>query len=527
MGDGGFRPGGGFFGGEIADAPPDPVDADRDLRPPRIDDGLILPGGIQTVRVIDVKAYGAVGDGRADDTRAIQRALDGAPDGYVVYFPPGTYRLSPEGADDARIHAYSALRITRRSCLTLLGDGDCSILRLDRPLNASGDFRILDCTSCDRLVISTLAFDFQTAARGGLHFEGCSRVSILRNTVLDSGFSWNDRWVFPLDRYAFIFAGHEMQTDLVLLDNQIDGRQICLRNVARVRVVGNTIRNAWMSAIDFGSREIGGTVRELDILDNVILDPFLDAIRGVDSAMNDGIVSDAPLNNSHMQVIRILRNRIIKQVRTVAFEGHLLTGADDAELGTGPWGCGIVIANNGSTYPDGPTFEDVGGRYEDITISSNYLEILDGDRDHLIDCPSRGAGICVSLTGVSWEVDTENPHADIGARPPGVTRLQITDNTITGFGNSYGIYAVAPHEFLIQRNIIRDCNYGSCVAFGHTGIHGHLVVAASQRAYDYGGVSVTRPTSRLGSWSRDDLEDRVALQLDFPTPITLVGDLAF
>ena len=36
----------------------------------------------------------AVGDGQADDTAAIQKAFSGVRDGAVLYFPPGTYRLT-------------------------------------------------------------------------------------------------------------------------------------------------------------------------------------------------------------------------------------------------------------------------------------------------------------------------------------------------------------------------------------------------------------------------------------------------
>ena len=41
-----------------------------------------------------VKSLGAVGDGRADDTPAIQKALDGVQNGSVIYLPPGTYRVT-------------------------------------------------------------------------------------------------------------------------------------------------------------------------------------------------------------------------------------------------------------------------------------------------------------------------------------------------------------------------------------------------------------------------------------------------
>jgi pectate lyase-like protein len=48
----------------------------------------------------NVKGFGARGDGRADDTRAIQRAIDslkgsaGRPQGGTVYFPRGSYRVA-------------------------------------------------------------------------------------------------------------------------------------------------------------------------------------------------------------------------------------------------------------------------------------------------------------------------------------------------------------------------------------------------------------------------------------------------
>ena len=55
-----------------------------------------VPGGIPVYpEFANVKtAYGAKGDGRADDTAAIQKAMDDCPEGRAVLIPAGAYRLT-------------------------------------------------------------------------------------------------------------------------------------------------------------------------------------------------------------------------------------------------------------------------------------------------------------------------------------------------------------------------------------------------------------------------------------------------
>lgn len=47
--------------------------------------------------VINVKSFGAAGDGFADDSKALQDAINTARDGDRIYFPSGTYRLVADG----------------------------------------------------------------------------------------------------------------------------------------------------------------------------------------------------------------------------------------------------------------------------------------------------------------------------------------------------------------------------------------------------------------------------------------------
>src|SRR5512134_972106 len=46
------------------------------------------------IEVINVKDYGAIGDGNADDTAAIRQALAAANFLKAVYFPAGTYSVT-------------------------------------------------------------------------------------------------------------------------------------------------------------------------------------------------------------------------------------------------------------------------------------------------------------------------------------------------------------------------------------------------------------------------------------------------
>ena len=57
--------------------------------------------------VIDVRTYGAIPNDSVDDSLAIQKAIDAAPDNSTIYFPRGTY-LAVE-CDDQSSNWFNAI----------------------------------------------------------------------------------------------------------------------------------------------------------------------------------------------------------------------------------------------------------------------------------------------------------------------------------------------------------------------------------------------------------------------------------
>jgi hypothetical protein len=180
--------------------------------------------GPTTAGALNVRTFGAKGDGISNDRPALQAAVDAAPQGATLYFPAGTYRLD------------APVRVSKGH-LTLTGDGSASILH-------HGNVGALDLGAANRtegLVVTRLKFlglpgkygaDGNSAralvlngTRGAVirdcDFEGPG-VAVINNTGVTFGTQILDCRVKGWGEFGFICNGGERITNCSLVQDDPD-----------------------------------------------------------------------------------------------------------------------------------------------------------------------------------------------------------------------------------------------------------------------------------------------------------------
>ena len=241
----------------------------------------------------DVRAYGARGDGKTDDTAAIQRVLDERSAG-VVYLPPGGYVVT------------RTLRV--RSAVSIVGDGPRGSYLLPRMTDGSPTLEIGFPDGTERLRGMRLA-DFTIRGRGTaataagglrLHAVYDGLVENVRIETLGWGLECDRAIAMQFDKLTVTGMSSEggLSGEGVYLYNQSNG---CLFNNLRsgdhagaalrlgdgqdLTLVAPVIESTRASAIVVGARQDGTFVECRGV---TILNPYFEKNRPHDMAFLRG-----------------------------------------------------------------------------------------------------------------------------------------------------------------------------------------------------------------------------------------------
>lgn len=130
---------------------------------------------------VSVKDFGAVGDGTTDDTAAIQLAFTQTPAGGAVFFPAGTYLVSPTS-----VSAY-ILSITNKSTFSICGQGVSSVIKVK---NGAGNYK------------GIIGLANTTVELTGFHADSLSFDHNRQNNVLASAADYEGKLRSTISNYS-------------------------------------------------------------------------------------------------------------------------------------------------------------------------------------------------------------------------------------------------------------------------------------------------------------------------------------
>lgn len=272
-------------------------------------------------KILNVRELGAKGDGAADDTAAIQKAIDAAPGGSTIYFPAGIYNVSN-------------FVVKKRSGLTFTGEERNSLIR-----RKPGAARIATFEGSSAIAITKLAFDANGIdAYGGVVFYAAKGVLIENNSFVDSAPKHNRAG----DHYSFVFGkGAEPSRDIKILNNVIEFLQLEVDHSKNVVIEGNTVKRP-IGTSGIGIFTVGNDAVAEDYLikKNTVIDP--------PKAGFHAVLDPPASRNCVFRRVAIIDNKIIRTKTT---------------------GYGIQIGTLDSSKAT------TGNVFEDVTIKENLVRI--------------------------------------------------------------------------------------------------------------------------------------------------------
>lgn len=139
---------------------------------------------------INVKDYGAKGDGLSNDIQAFNTALEAIPaSGGTLRIPAGTYMLTPDPNHDSRPYSkiYHHLLLEGRSNIHIVGDGDSSVLQFTSADHFGIRFLNMTDSSIRNVKLGLVNKPFMRHNRALLDISGSHQVVADHVTVAQSG----------------------------------------------------------------------------------------------------------------------------------------------------------------------------------------------------------------------------------------------------------------------------------------------------------------------------------------------------
>jgi Pectate lyase superfamily protein len=340
-------------------------------------------------KIVNVREFGARGNGVADDTAAVQSAINAAKAGETIYFPSGIYNVSN-------------FVVKNRSGLSFVGEGQKSVIK-----QKAGAARIATVEASRDIVISNLAFDANgIVSYGGMVFYAVTGVRIENNTFIDSA----PKPIGRTDRYSFVFArGSVPSRDIKILNNVIEDLQLEVDHSQRVVIERNSVKRAVATAgIGIFTIGDGAIAEDYQITNNIVIDP-------VGAGFSVGI---DPPTDSHCVFRRI-------------------TIADNQVIRTKTAGYGVRLGTPNNSI------KTTGNVFEDIVIKNNRLrsEASAPQPSQMIFANTTAkAGIVFERLIVTGNtIENERPNNNYAIDLRRVRNSIVTDNSVKGVASGISL----------------------------------------------------------------------------------------
>lgn len=311
--------------------------------------------------IINVKTYGAKGDGRTDDTASIKKALaEGAAKQATVYFPKGTYLVNPKDP------------LTVSSNTKVLGDGASSIIKA-----STRDFGWeLMRVSGSNIEINNISLDGNKLVNRVLVVSGGStNVKISKAIVANASHSTKS----SSDYYTGVLSGILVYGNTSNI--QIDGSEV--KNIVALNPTGGSLiaRGIYVTTT-WGKSEAAAA--NVSITNNYIHhigpaddgdgiyyeDPNMDSGNGVDT---NSVISNNRFDNNAKRAIKIYAQGITvtgNQITNSYLQNNYYkSGSDKGKLAPDMYSAISVYGSNNTVKQN--TIGGVGSFYAAIEVGAS------------------------------------------------------------------------------------------------------------------------------------------------------------